>query len=203
MHVCNSQKHVCNLLACSGLWLSPVVHELLESILEPHWSSSPPPGWGVPFHQHQRLGRWSSWGGVALEAAVCLGDHSTVQRQSGVGWGIETGPELDEAPYSNILAWRIVWTEERGGLHSIGSQRVVHDWRKAMTNLKSILKSRDIALLTKFCLVKAMVFQVVLCGYESCTVKKADHWRIDALNCGVGEDSWESLGLQGDPTSQS
>ena len=40
-------------------------------------------------------------------------------------------------------------------------------------------------------------------GCESWTIKKDDHWRIDALNCGVGEDSWESLGLQGDPTSPS
>ena len=52
-------------------------------------------------------------------------------------------------------------------------------------------------------LVKAMVFPVVMYGCESWTVKKAEHWRIDALNCGVGEDSWESIGLQGDPTSPS
>ena len=50
-------------------------------------------------------------------------------------------------------------------------------------------------------LVKAMVFPVVMYGCESWTVKKAEHWRIDVLNCGVGEDSWESLGLQGDPSS--
>ena len=72
--------------------------------------------------------------------------------------------------------------------------------RKVMTNLDSILKSRDITLPTKVRLVKAMVFPVVMYGCESWTVKKAEHWRIDA-NCGVGEDSWESLGLQGDPTS--
>ena len=46
--------------------------------------------------------------------------------------------------------------------------------RKAMTNLDSIIKSRDIALLTKVCLVKAMVFPVVMYGYESCTIKKAE-----------------------------
>ena len=46
--------------------------------------------------------------------------------------------------------------------------------RKAMTNLDSILKSRDIYLLTKVCLVKAMVFPVVMCGYESWTIKKAE-----------------------------
>ena len=53
--------------------------------------------------------------------------------------------------------------------------------RKAMTNLDSILKSRDIILPTKVCLVKAMVFPVVMYGYESWTVKKAEHRRIDAF----------------------
>ena len=53
--------------------------------------------------------------------------------------------------------------------------------RKAMTNLDSRLKSRDITLQTKVCLVKAMVFPVVMCGYESWTIKKVEHQRIDAF----------------------
>ena len=53
--------------------------------------------------------------------------------------------------------------------------------RKVMTNLDSIFKSRDITLPTKVCLVKAMVFPVVMNGYESWTVKKAEHRRIDAF----------------------
>ena len=53
--------------------------------------------------------------------------------------------------------------------------------RKAMTNLDSILKSRDISLPTKFCLVKAMVFPIVRYGCESWTVRKAEHQRIDAF----------------------
>ena len=53
--------------------------------------------------------------------------------------------------------------------------------RKVMTNLDNILKSRDIALPTKVRLVKPMVFPLVMCGCESWTVKKADHWRIDAF----------------------
>ena len=53
--------------------------------------------------------------------------------------------------------------------------------RKAMTNLDSILKSRDITLPTKVCLVKAMVFPVVMYGCESWTIKKAEHRRIDAF----------------------
>ena len=73
-----------------------------------------------------------------------------------------------------------------------------------MTNLDSILKSRDITLLTKVRLVKAMVFLVAMYGCESWTIKKAEHRRIDAFElCGVGEDSCESLGLQGNPTSPS
>ena len=74
--------------------------------------------------------------------------------------------------------------------------------RKAMTNLDSILKSRDITLPTKVHLDKAMVFPVVICGCESWTRKKAECRRM-LLNCGVGEGSWESLGLNGDQTSQS
>ena len=53
--------------------------------------------------------------------------------------------------------------------------------RKVMTKLDSILKSRDITLPTKVHLVKAMVFPVVLYGCESCMIKKAEHWRIDAF----------------------
>ena len=53
--------------------------------------------------------------------------------------------------------------------------------RKVMTNLDSILKSRGIALPTKVCLVKAMFFPVVMYGCETWTIKKAEHWRIDAF----------------------
>ena len=57
-----------------------------------------------------------------------------------------------------------------------------------MTNLESILKSRDITLPTKVCLVKAMVFPVVTCGCESWTIKLSAE-ELMLLNCGVGEDS--------------
>ena len=53
--------------------------------------------------------------------------------------------------------------------------------RKVMTNLDSILKSRDITLPTKVCLVKVMAFPVVMYGYESWTIKKAEHRRIDVF----------------------
>ena len=61
--------------------------------------------------------------------------------------------------------------------------------RKVMTNLDSILKSRDITLPTKVRLVKAMVFPVVMYGCESWTIKKTEHKELMLLNCGVGEDS--------------
>ena len=60
---------------------------------------------------------------------------------------------------------------------------------KAMTNLDSILKSRDITLPTKVHLVKALVFPVVMYACESWTVKKAERRRMMLLKCGVGEDS--------------
>ena len=58
-----------------------------------------------------------------------------------------------------------------------------------MANLESILKSRDIILSTKVCLVKVMVFPVVMYGCESWTIKKAQHQKLMLLNHGVGEDS--------------
>ena len=61
--------------------------------------------------------------------------------------------------------------------------------RKAMINLDSILKSRDITLPTKVCLVKAMVFSVVTYGCENWSIKKAERRKLMLLNCGVGEDS--------------
>ena len=61
--------------------------------------------------------------------------------------------------------------------------------KKVMTNLDSILKSRDITLPTRVCLVKAMVFPVVMYGYETWTIKKLNTKELMLLNCGVGEDS--------------
>ena len=61
--------------------------------------------------------------------------------------------------------------------------------RKVMTKLDSILKSRDITLLTKVCLVKAMVFPVVMYGCQSWTIVKLKAEELMLLNCGAGEDS--------------
>ena len=75
--------------------------------------------------------------------------------------------------------------------------------RKAMTNIDSILKGKDISLPTNIHIVKAMVFPVVMYGCDSWTIKKSEYEELMLLNCGVGKDSWESFGLQRDPTSPS
>ena len=68
--------------------------------------------------------------------------------------------------------------------------------RKAVKNIDSTLKSRDITLLTKAHIVKAIFFPVVMYRCERWTAKKAEQLML--LNCGAREDSWESLGLEGD-----
>ena len=93
-------------------------------------------------------------------------------------------------------------TVDRNCSHEI--KRCLLFERKAMTDLDRLLKNRDLILLTKVHIVKAMVFPVVTYGCDSWTIKTAELQRISMLsNCGAGEDSWESLGLQGDRTSPS
>ena len=74
--------------------------------------------------------------------------------------------------------------------------------RKVMTNLDNIFKRRDITLPTKFHIVKAMFFAVVMYGCESWTIRKPEHQIIDAFKLCAGEDSQQSLGQQRDQTSQ-
>ena len=78
-------------------------------------------------------------------------------------------------------------TEDRDCSHEI--ERHLLLGRKAMTNLDSMLKSRDITLPTKGSIVKAMVFLVVMYGCESWTIKKAECEELMLFNCDVGEDS--------------
>ena len=84
--------------------------------------------------------------------------------------------------------------------HEIRRQLLLH--RKAMTNLDSVRKSRNIILLTKVCIVKAMVL-VVTYGCQSWTVKKENTKALMPSNCGAGDESYKSLGQQGDETNQS
>ena len=100
---------------------------------------------------------------------------------------------------SDFIFWGSKITEDDDCSHEI--KRCLLLGRKAMTNLDSILKSRNITLPTKVHLVKAMVFPVVMYGCETWTIKTAKCKELMLLNCGAGEDSSESL--QGDPASPS
>ena len=80
---------------------------------------------------------------------------------------------------SDFIFWGSKITANRDCSHEI--KRPLLLWRKTMTNLDSILKSRDITLPTKVCLVKVMVFPVVMYGCESWTIKKAECRKIDAF----------------------
>ena len=76
-------------------------------------------------------------------------------------------------------------------------------WKKIYDKPRQYVKKQRHHFVTKVHLVKAMVFPVVMYGCESWTIKKVSTKELMLLNCGVGEDSCESLGLQGDPISQS
>ena len=93
--------------------------------------------------------------------------------------------EIDGETVSDFIFWGCKITADGDCSHEI--KRLLLLVRKVMTNLDSILKSRDITLPRKVRLVKAMVFPVVMYGCESWTVKKAERRRIDVLYCGVGE----------------
>ena len=90
-----------------------------------------------------------------------------------------TSWEIDGETVSDFIFWGSKITADGDCSHEI--KRCLLLGRKVMTNLNSILKSRNITLPTKVCLVKAMVLPVVMYGCESGTVKKAEHRRIDAF----------------------
>ena len=93
-----------------------------------------------------------------------------------------TSWQIDRKKYGNSVRFIFLGskiTADGDCSHKI--KRCLLLWRKAMTNLDSVLKSRDIALLAKAHIVKAMVFPVVMDGCEIWTIKKAEHWRIEAF----------------------
>ena len=120
-------------------------------------------------------------------------------------------------PYGPIISWQIDGeTMEAVTDFILGGSNITADGdcsceikrhlllgRKAKTNLDSILKNRDITLPTQVHLVKAMVFPVVMYGCECWTKNETDVKEFVYLNFGIGEDSWEFLGLQEDPKSPS
>ena len=93
--------------------------------------------------------------------------------------GSITSWEIDGETVSDFILWGSKITADGDCSHVIKRRLLLG--RKAITNLDSILKSRDITLSRKVCLVKTMVFPVVMYGYESWTIKKAERRRIDAF----------------------
>ena len=113
-------------------------------------------------------------------------------------WQIE-GEKVETVTEFIFLASRI--TVDNDYSHEI--KRCLLRGRKVMTNENIVLKNRDITLPTTVHLVKAIVFPVVICGCEIWTIKKAECQSIDAFKLWCGRRLLESLGQQGDQTSQS
>ena len=135
------------------------------------------------------------------EESVKIGLKLNIQKTKIMASGPITSWQIDGETVAHFILGGSKITADGACSHEI--KRCLLLGRKAMTNLDSLLKSRNITLPTKVCLVKTMVFPIVMYGYKSWALKKAEHQRTDTLNCGVGEDSWESYGQQGDETRQS
>ena len=121
------------------------------------------------------------------EESEKVGFKLNIQKTKIMASGPITSWQIDGTTVADLILGGSKITAD-GDLH-LEIKRHLLLGRKVMTNLDSILKSRDITLPTKVHLVKAMVFPVVMYGCDSWTVKKAECRRIDALDCGVGEDS--------------
>ena len=138
-------------------------------------------------------------GNVYMESEK-VGLELNIQKTKIMASGPITSWEIDAETVSDFIFLGSKITADGDCSHEI--KRCLLLGRKVVTNLDSIFKSRDSTLPTKVRLVKAMVFFL-----WSCMDVRVGLWRrlsaeeLMLLNCGVGEDSWESLGLQGDPTS--
>ena len=113
------------------------------------------------------------------EESEKVGLKLNIQKTKIMASSLITSWQIDGETVANFLLEASKITEDGDCSHEI--KRCLLLGRKVMTNLDSILKSRDITLPTKVCLVKAMVFPVVIYGCESWTLKRADHQRIDAF----------------------
>ena len=113
------------------------------------------------------------------EKSEKIGLKLNIQKTKIMASGPITSWEIDVETVSDFIFWGSKITEDGNYSHEIKRHLLLG--REVMTNLDSILKSRDITLPTKVCLVKAMVFPVVMYGCESWTVKTAERRRIDAF----------------------
>ena len=113
------------------------------------------------------------------EESENVGLKFSIQKTMIMASGPITSWKIDEETVADFIFLGSKITADGHCHHAIKRRLLLG--RKAMTNLDSILKSRDITLPTKVCLVKAMVFPVAMYGYESWTIKKAEHRRTDAF----------------------
>ena len=123
---------------------------------------------------------------MKVEESEKVGLKLNIQKTKIMASGPITSWQIDGETVSDFIFLGSQITADSNCSHEI--KRRFFLGRKVMTNLDSILKSRDIILPTKVCLVKAMVFPVVMYGYESWTIKLSAE-EMMLLNCGVGEDS--------------
>ena len=123
------------------------------------------------------------------EESEKVGLKLNIQKMKIMASGPITSWEIDGEKVETVIDYFGGSKITAGGDYSHEIKRCLLPGRKVMINLDSILKSREISLSTKVDFVKAKVFPEVLCGYENWTIKNAEHQRIDALNCAVGEDS--------------
>ena len=121
------------------------------------------------------------------DESIKVGLKLNIQKTMIMASGPITSWQIDEETVADFILGGSKITADGDCSHEI--KRCLLFGGNAMTNLDSILKIRDITFPTKVHLVKAMVFPVVMYGCESWAIMKAEHGRIDALNCGVGEDS--------------
>ena len=124
-----------------------------------------------------------------------------IQKTKIMASGLITSWQIDGETVTNFIFLGSKITMDGDCSHEI--KRWLLLGRKAMANLDRIFNSRDITLLTKLHLVKAMVFPVVTYGYESWTTKKAEHQRTDAFELWCWKRLLRDLGLQGDQISPS
>ena len=135
------------------------------------------------------------------EESEKVGLKLNIQKTKIMASGPITSCQVDRETVETVRGF-ILWGSSKS-LQMVTTATKLKDFlgREVMTNLDSILKSRDITLATNVHLVKAMIFPVVMFGCESWTVKKAECQRIDGFELWC----WRRLflGLQGDPTSPS
>ena len=121
------------------------------------------------------------------EESEKVGLKLNIQKTKIMASGPITSWQIDGETGADFMFWGSKITADGDCSHEIKRRLLLG--RKVMTKLDSMLKSRDVTLPTKVHLVKAMDFPVVMYGCESWAIKKAERQRIDAFECGVGEDS--------------